>query len=77
MHATDGVLPSVGFSSLRRRSVEAPFDGSMLTRDAGTMLRREADRKRGLTAAMNAVLPGPRNQDLIVHEPWRMLRQRI
>jgi len=49
MHATDGNTPSVGFSSLGRRSVEAPFDGDMLTRDAGTMPRREAEGKRGLT----------------------------
>jgi len=65
------------FSSLGRRSVEAYFDGGSLTSDAGALLLREADRRLGLTAALNQVIPDPRNQDLIVHEQLTMLRQRI
>jgi hypothetical protein len=41
------------------------------------LLLREADRRLGLTAALNAVIPDPRNQNLIVHQQQTMLRQRI
>jgi hypothetical protein len=65
------------FASQGRRSVKAGFDGGSLTSDAGALLLREADRRLGLTAAMNAVTPDPRNQLLIVHQQLTMLRQRI
>jgi hypothetical protein len=57
--------------------VEARFDGGSLTSDAGALLLREADRRLGLTAALNAVIPDPRNPDQIVHQQITMLRQRI
>ena len=68
---------SILFSSLGRRSIEARFDGGSLTSDAGALLLREADRRLGVTAALDAVIPDPRNQDLIVHQQLTMLRQRI
>ena len=68
---------SILFSSHGRRSVEARFDGGSLTSDAGALLLREADRRLGLTAELDVVIPDPRNQDLIVHQQLTMLRQRI
>jgi hypothetical protein len=65
------------FSNLGRRTVEARFDGGSLTSDAGALLLREADQRLGLTAALDAVIPDPRNQELIVHQQLTMLRQRI
>ena len=65
------------FSSLGRRKVEARFDGGSITSDAGALLLREADRRLGLTAALNRVVPDPRNQFLITHQQLMMLRQRI
>jgi hypothetical protein len=41
------------------------------------LLLREADRRLGLTAALNAAIPDPRNPFFIVHEQLTMLRQRI
>jgi hypothetical protein len=67
----------IRFSSLGRRSVEAKFDGGNLTSDAGALLLREADRRLGLTAALDAVIPDPRHPFYIVHEQRTMLRQRI
>ena len=65
------------FSSLGRRKIEARFDGGSITSDAGALLLREADRRLGLTAALNRVVPDPRNQFLITHQQLMMLRQRI
>jgi hypothetical protein len=67
----------IQFSSLARRSVEARFDGGSLTSDAGALLLREADRRLGLTAALNQIIPDPRNPFLITHQQLTMLRQRI
>jgi len=68
---------SILFSNLGRRTVEARFDGGSLTSDAGALLLREADRRLGLTEALDAVIPDPRNQSLIVHRQLTLLRQRI
>jgi hypothetical protein len=74
---TDCNRKPILFSSLGRRRVEAYFDGGSLTSDGGALLLREADRGLGLTAALNQVIPDPRNQDLVVHQQLTMLRQRI
>ncbi len=74
---TDCNTNPVLFSNLGRRTVEARFDGGNLTSDAGALLLREADRRLRLTAALDAVIPDPRNQDLIVHQQLMLLRQRI
>jgi hypothetical protein len=65
------------FSSFRRRSVLADFNGGHITSDAGALLLREADRRLGLIDAINAVIPDPRNQALITHQQVTLLRQRI
>jgi Transposase DDE domain group 1 len=68
---------SVCFSNLGRRSVLADFAGGAITSDAGALLLREADRRLGLIDALDAVIPDPRNQQLITHQQVTMLRQRI
>jgi hypothetical protein len=57
--------------------VQADFAGGTLTSDAGALLLREVDRKLGLTAALDRVLPDPRNPFFIVHQQLTLLRQRI
>jgi hypothetical protein len=74
---TDCNPKPVVFSSLKGRQVVADFAGGSLTSDAGALLLREADRKLGLTKALDKVIPDPRNQDLIVHQQTTLLRQRI
>jgi Transposase DDE domain group 1 len=65
------------FSSLGRRPVVADFAGGSITSDAGALLLREADRRLGLVDRLDAVIPDPRNQNLITHQQVTMLRQRI
>ena len=65
------------FPSFDRRKIEASFQGGDVSSDGGVMLLREADRRLGLTRALDAALPDPRDPDLITHEQIDLLRQRI
>ncbi|MGH7177776.1 MAG: IS1380 family transposase [Tepidisphaeraceae bacterium] len=65
------------FSSLARRQVVADFGGGAIVSDAGALLLREVDRKLGLIDQLDAVIPDPRNPELIIHRQSTMLRQRI
>lgn len=67
----------IPFSSVGRRRVLADFAGGSITSDAGALLLREADRRTGLIDRLDAVIPDPRNQQLITHRQSTMLRQRI
>jgi hypothetical protein len=65
------------FPSFDRRRIEASFQGGEVSSDGGVMLLREADRRLGLTRALDAALPDPRHRELITHEQVDLLRQRI
>lgn len=65
------------FPSFDRRKIEASFQGGDVSSDGGVMLLREADRRLGLTRALDAALPDPRDPDMITHEQVDLLRQRI
>lgn len=65
------------FSSLGRRQVLADFLGGAITSDAGALLLREADRRLGLTAALAACIPDPRDPAKVEHSVLEMLRQRV
>jgi len=65
------------FPSFDRRKIEADFGGGEVSSDGGVMLLREADRRLGLTRALDVALPDPRDPDLITHEQIDLLRQRI
>jgi len=67
----------IAFSSVGRRAVLADFAGGSITSDAGALLLREVDRRLGLVDRLDAVIPDPRNQELITHQQATMLRQRI
>ena len=67
----------VVFSSLARRQVVGDFNGGQIVSDAGALLLREVDRKLGLVERLDAAIPDPRNQALIIHRQVTMLRQRI
>ena len=66
-----------GFPSFDRRKIEANFEGGDVSSDGGVMLLREADRRLGLTEALDGVLVDPRDPDLISHAQVELLRQRI
>lgn len=65
------------FPSFDRRKIEASFSGGNVTSDGGILLLREADRRLGLSAALDAVLTDPRDPLLITHPQVDLLRQRI
>lgn len=65
------------FPSFDRRKIEASFTGGHVTSDGGILLLREADRRLGPSAALNAVLPDPRDPLLLTHPQVDLLRQRI
>jgi hypothetical protein len=48
-----------------------------MTSDGGALLLREADRRLVLIERLDAIIPDPRNQNLIIHQQATMLRQRI
>jgi len=62
---------------LKRRVIEANFEGGALSSDGGLMLLREVDRKIGLSDAVAAALFDPRNPDCIVHELRDLVAQRL
>jgi hypothetical protein len=67
----------LSFPSFDRRRIEANFEGGDVSSDGGVLLLREADRRLGLVAALDQVLPDPRDQAQITHEQIDLLRQRI
>lgn len=69
--------PELTFSSFDRRKIEASFTGGEVSSDGGLLLLREADRRLGLVAALDAVLVDPRDPALITHRQVDLLRQRI
>jgi hypothetical protein len=69
--------PELIFPSFDRRQIEANFSGGNVSSDGGVLLLREADRRLGLVAALDAVLPDPRHPVFIIHRQVDLLRQRI
>lgn len=65
------------FPAVKKRQVAARFSGGDVTRDGGLPLRRQLDRRLGLTKAIAQVLPDPRAPALIEHAQPALLRQRL
>ena len=73
-NCTQGEL---SFPSFDRRKIEADFSGGDVSSDGGILLLREADRRLGLTKALDRVLPDPRDPDQVSHRQVDLFRQRI
>ena len=65
------------FPRVRRRVVEARFNGGELTSDGGSLLLRQADRYLGLTDAVARALEDPRRRASCSHDTGSLLRQRV
>ena len=74
---TDCKSPSVTFTPLGRRQVLGEFDGGNITSDAGVLLLREVAAKARLFERMAAVVPDPRDPELIEHEQKTLFAQRV
>ena len=69
--------PELSFPSFDRRKIGGDFSGGNVSSDGGILLLREADRRLGLVAALDAVLPDPRHPVFITHRQVDLLRQRV
>jgi len=67
----------IAFTPLGRRQLVAQFDGGKITSDAGALLLREVAARSRLFERMAAVVPDPRDPDLIEHDQQTMFAQRV
>src|SRR5262249_10971597 len=74
---THGNRRPIPFASLDRQQVVADFTGGALTSDAGGLLLREVDRRRGLLDALDRAIPDPRDPGAITHAQRTLLAQRV
>jgi len=65
------------FDFYPQKPVSVDFEGGDLTSDAGLLLVRQADEKRGLTAGLAAGIEDWRNPFFIVHTLTDQVRQRV
>ena len=74
---TDCNSSSIHFTPLSRQQVVADFEVGPITSDAGAILLREVDRRLILFDRIDAVIPDPRNPELITHTQRTLIAQRI
>lgn len=74
---TDCNPKHLSFSRIQGKEVVADFQGGRLTTDAGGLLLREVAQRTGLIKALDAVILDPRQPELITHDQYTMLAQRI
>ena len=74
---TDCNPRSITFTPLARRQLLAQFDGGRITSDAGALLLREVAIRSKLFQRMAAVVPDPRDPELIEHDQKTMFAQRV
>ena len=67
----------LSFAKLRRKKVEADFDGGTVTSDAGALLLREVDRHTGIVDRVVGALREWRDPRYVVHALSDLVRQRI
>ena len=68
---------TIQFPSVKRRRVQASFDGGDITTDGGALLLSQVDRRLGLTRALARVLGDGRERGRCTHSLVTLLRQRI
>jgi hypothetical protein len=65
------------FPPVKKRPVQASFEGGEVSSDGGVVLLRQVDRKLGLSKALAKVLPDPRDPARTEHSMLTLLRQRL
>ncbi len=74
---TDCNSTSIAFTPVGRRKLLGEFDGGNITSDAGVLLLREVAAQSRLFQRMAAVVPDPRDPELIEHEQQTLFAQRV
>lgn len=67
----------IEFPSVKRRRVQAAFDGGQITSDGGVLLLSQIDRRLGLTRALVRGLEDSRERGRCTHSLLGLLRQRV
>lgn len=65
------------FPPLKRRQIEANFEGGDITSDGGVLLLRQVDKRLGLSEAVARALDDPRRQASCLHDGLSLLKQRL
>ena len=68
---------SIEFPTVKRRVVEANFNGGHISSNGGAMLLREADKQLGLLSASSHCIKDTRDPDAILHLQESQLKQRV
>lgn len=74
---TNCIQRGFDFPAVKRRRVQARFDGGAVSSDGGVLLLRQADRRLGLSNRLAKVLPDSRDARRCAHSLESLLRQRI
>jgi hypothetical protein len=74
---TDCTVEKVAFAPLKRRAVEAAFEGGEVSSDGGVLLLRKLERRLGLLEAVARVLADPRDPHRVTHAMSDLLKQRV
>jgi len=74
---TQCIQASFDYPACKSRKIVVDFNGGEVTSDGGLLLIRQADRKLGLTRALNEVLSDPRRPASCDHSQLEFLRQRV
>ena len=69
-------VEQLDFGFLLGKQICARFDGGELSSDGGMMLLAEADQRLGLTSALAACVPDPRDQSQVQHKWHTLFAQR-
>ena len=70
-------IPQLIFSFYRHQPVVADFSGGQITSDAGLLPLRAFDQRHHLTRDLAELLSDPRDEERVLHDSLRLLRQRI
>jgi hypothetical protein len=68
---------SLAFPSVKRRKVEARFEGGDITSDGGVLLLQQADRLLGLSPAVARAMDDARRRASCTHDLESLIRQRL
>ncbi len=67
----------IKFSPLRRKEVEANFEGGSITSNGGLLLLRETDKRLKLTERMSKCITDSRKSSFVQHDCKTLLSQRV